>query len=490
MNFRALLVVLLTLASSGAVSASVPPAAPGVVPATPPAVAPAPILAPILAQAPASAVAPDALAVAGELERLSAEQVLWPGFDPRAVPLAIFDGAHTWLFRHPAPPEGFESVEGSEPTAWRLVGRHPAVSANSSADLGGTSTATLMLEPMEADRSLTSLAAVAIHESFHVFQGLHPASFTGGDEGVLFTYPIEDARLAELRALETAALQRALDASKRSGMVCWARKALALRDQRFEAMEPEAAAYDRGTEVNEGLARYVQLRAEGDDDVIPADGYSAADVRSRCYATGAALALILDVLRPSWKDLFQHGKWGHLDGALQSALDAEREVETARCGFTVDESSAMARRARDDVASILTGRTESRIAFNGREGWRVVVEAAERDPLWPQGFDPLNVERVDGGVLHRRFLKLGNGSGQLEMLDGSDADVEALTESAGEHPLYNGIRRVVVACTEEPVVQSKGVLTSIEVPGITARFEGADVQTKGREIVVRLGGGR
>jgi hypothetical protein len=434
--------------------------------------------------------ATDALAVAAELERLSAEQILWPGFDPRVVPLAIYDGEHTWLFRHPAPPAGFVAVEGSTPAASRLVGRHPAVSANSSADLGGTSTATLMLEPMASDRSLTSVAAVAIHEAFHVFQGLHPGSFTGGDEGVLFTYPIEDARLAELRRLETAALQRALAASERSGTVCWARKALALRDQRFAAMDPQAAAYDRGTEVNEGLARYVQLRAEGGDEVIPADGYAAADVRSRCYATGSALALLLDTLRPSWKDLFQHGKWSHLDGALRAALDAEREVESARCGFTVDESSAFARRARDDVAAILTARTARRIAFNSREGWRVVVEIAERDPLWPQGFDPLNVERIDGGVLHGRFLKLGNGSGQLEMLDGDDADLEALTESAGEHPLYDGIRRVVVACGEEPVIQAKGVLTSIEAPGLTARFEGADVQTKGREVVVRLGSGR
>jgi hypothetical protein len=443
-----------------------------------------------LALASATVPAPDALAVAAELVRLSAEQVLWPGFDPRAVPLALFDGEHTWLFRHPAPPDGFEAVDGSEPAAWRLVGRHPAVSANSSADLGGTSTATLMLEPMGADRSLTGLAAVAVHESFHVYQGLHPGAFTRGDEGALFTYPIEDARLAELRALETAALQRALGASRRSGMVCWARKALALREQRFEAMDPEAAAYDRGTEVNEGLARYVQLRAEGDDEVIPAQGYSAADVRSRCYATGAALALILDALYPSWKDLFQHGKWGHLDGALRSALDAEREVETARCGFTVNETSAFARRARDDVAAILTARTARRIAFDGREGWRVVVECAGGDPLWPQGFDPLNVERVDGGVLHGRFLRLGNGSGQLELLDGSDVDVEALTESAGEHPLYNGIRRVVVACHEEPVVQSKGVLTSIEAPGVSARFEGAELERQGRELVLRLGAKR
>lgn len=37
---------------------------------------------------------------------------LWPDFDPGSVPLALFDGDITWLFRHPSPPEGFRPSPG------------------------------------------------------------------------------------------------------------------------------------------------------------------------------------------------------------------------------------------------------------------------------------------------------------------------------------------------------------------------------------------
>jgi hypothetical protein len=50
---------------------------------------------------------PDAFAIVAEADRLAARE-LWPGFDPRTVPVAIHDGEQTLLFRHPSPPAGFE----------------------------------------------------------------------------------------------------------------------------------------------------------------------------------------------------------------------------------------------------------------------------------------------------------------------------------------------------------------------------------------------
>ncbi len=46
-------------------------------------------------------------------------------------------------------------------------------------------------------------------------------------------------------------------------------------------------------------------------------------------------------------------------------------------------------------------------AFLGRPGWKLEIASAQ--PLWPQGFDPLNVTLVARGeILHRRWVKLGN----------------------------------------------------------------------------------
>src|SRR5262252_4542792 len=83
---------------------------------------------------------PDAVAVDAEFERIAARP-LWPGFDPRAVPLEIFDGNRTVLFRHPAPPPEFLPVD-AHPGVFAVAGRHPAVTANSSVPLGATATAT------------------------------------------------------------------------------------------------------------------------------------------------------------------------------------------------------------------------------------------------------------------------------------------------------------------------------------------------------------
>ena len=41
-----------------------------------------------------------ALAVAQMVDSLAGEE-MWPGFDARRIPLAVYDGINTYLFRHP-----------------------------------------------------------------------------------------------------------------------------------------------------------------------------------------------------------------------------------------------------------------------------------------------------------------------------------------------------------------------------------------------------
>ena len=84
------------------------------------------------------AVALDAAAVFAEVERQGAKP-LWPGFRPVETPYALFDGKRTYLFGHPSPPPGFTRGEGSVRV---MEGRHPEVTSNSSAKIGGVVTAT------------------------------------------------------------------------------------------------------------------------------------------------------------------------------------------------------------------------------------------------------------------------------------------------------------------------------------------------------------
>ncbi len=419
-----------------------------------------------------------AVALEQEMHRVSEGRQFWPGYDPLAVPLAIFDGTSTFLFRHPTPPEGF--VERADLHVFE--GRHASVVANSSVQIGGVSTATVMLESLPPEGTLSEWAAVVIHEGFHVFQGT-TARRWGANEADLFVYPVDDAELLLLRRLETEALRRAFAAQEGDVAAGWAQRALDLRHERFGRMEPVFQAYERGIETHEGTATYVEYNATGrTEPPFPAGGFDAEDVRSRAYTTGVAWALLLDRFDTDWRDGFDSDESRYLYTELAEAILVIKET-TQDCVFTASERAEVARVAREDVERVLALRGERRDQFESQPGWTIVVQADDTSPLWPRGFDPLNVHRVDGGILHTRFLKLGNDSGALEVMGGT-----ALTEAAGPHPLFNGVRRLILAGLEaEPQIDVDGEHVRINLSGFSADFTGASVQRSDRQITVGLG---
>lgn len=418
-----------------------------------------------------------AVALEHEVQRVTEGRQLWPGYDPLAVPLAIFDGTTTFLFRHPTPPEGF--VERANLHVFE--GRHAAIVANSSAWIGGVSTATVMLESLPTESTLSEWAALVVHEGFHVFQGTTGRRW-GANEVDLFLYPVDDAELLTLRRLETEALRRAFLAWERDVAAEWAQRALDLRYERFDRMDPAFQAYERGIETHEGTATYVEYKVTGrTQPLFPAGGFDAEDVRSRAYTTGVAWALLLDRFGANWRDGFGGDDSRHLDTALAEALLTIQE-SSQECVVTASERAEAARVAREDVEQVLVQRAERRSRFESSPGWQIIVQADETRPLWPQGFDPLNVRRVDRGVLHTRFLKLGNESGALEVMGDT-----VLTEAVGPHPLFDGVLRLILAGLEtEPQVEIEGEHVRISLPSFSADFTGASVQRSGRQVIVNL----
>jgi len=114
-------------------------------------------------------------------------------------------------------------------------------------------------------------------------------------------------------------------------------------------------------------------------------------------------------------------------------------------------------------------------------------DSSDGQPLWPQGFDPLNVQRIDGGVFHTRFIHLGNDSGQIEAVESETADIEAMIEAAGSHPQFNGVRRVVLTGLAEPELETSSGSVVVRASGVTAGFQGATATRDGNEVIVRLG---
>jgi hypothetical protein len=419
----------------------------------------------------------DLFAVMDEVDRVASAE-MWPGFDPRRVPAAVYDGRHTLLFRHPNPPAGFVSLS-SRQGVWLFAGRHQSVTANAPVKLNNLWTATAMLTPDNKSR-LRDRAALVVHEMFHTFQRERHPDWQA-DELELFVYPSDDAKVLLLRRLESDALRRAAGGNTQRRAACWAAKAIELRRARFARMTKGAAAYERATELNEGLAEYVEARAAGRrGSGLPVAEFGAEEIRRRAYLSGRALAVLLDRFSPQWKRRLEAGEKRPLDELLGAALPRE-----ARCEIPAPMREAARLRAQGDVAKLNAGREATRRDYLAQGGWRIVLASADGAPLWPQGFDPLNVRRVGGAeILHTRYLKLGNDAGAIELLGRA-----SLSEGAGAHPLFNGVRRLTVAgLPSEPAVEESAEGVKITAGDLKAEFRGARVSREGRNLAVQLPG--
>lgn len=427
-----------------------------------------------------------ATAVDREVERIGTTSTLWPRFAPNGIPLAIYTGQRTYLFRHPAPPADFSRLSDG---IFVFEGRYPAITANTSADIGGTSTATLLVADLSSKAQtaggIQRLGAIAIHESFHVFQRQqHPGWLS--NEAVAFLYPVDDAGLLALRRLESLSWTRAMQATSRPQQSCWARRGVEFRQRRFAAMDKSFAEYERSAELNEGLASYVELRSQGNSTVrIPAEEFPATRVRDRAYVVGAAMAMLLDGLRPGWQADLDGNDTQYLDQMLEQAI-AKDGGNAGRCKLSAAETKGIEKVARADAAAVSAARITSRKQFDELSGWRVIIEG-DAAPLMQQGFDPLNVEVVTGGLLHRRFLRAGNANGKLQFLQeqGTSA-LQVLTEAVGADPLFSGLRRLTIAGLAAPEVSRDGSKVTLRAPGFSAEFTGADLKTDGTSIFVRM----
>jgi hypothetical protein len=415
---------------------------------------------------------PRILAVLEELDRIAARP-LWPGFEARKVPIEIFDGEHTWLVGHPGPPEEFHPCSG-ERNVRVFEGRHASLRANTSVILAGVGTATASLEGRsEGPRRL---AGLLVHEIFHVFQARrHPK--WGGNEVEQLVYPSEDTEVLAQRRLESTALRRALAAADRRAAGAWAARALAARQERFARLTGLSAAYERGTEMKEGLARYVEAKTAGDgDSLLPEAEFLPDGVRLRAYDSGAAIGLLLDRLDPAWKRRLEEKDDTPLDELLREAVAGRKAM-----AFSAPEKEAARRRAAQDIRDLGTHRAALLQDFLEARGWTVVVEAG--DPIFPQGFDPWNVERLSASqVLHTRWIKLGNSSGSLELLGR-----RCLTEGVGKHPLFEGLRRATIAgLPSEPRIEETDGAVKISENGLTLDFRGARVARDGQTVTITL----
>lgn len=413
-----------------------------------------------------------------EKTKVLSENSLWSGFDPGEIPLAIFDGTDTYLYGHPSVPADFEEII-NKPGFYRFSGRHEAVVANSSSDIAGVRCATVMLDLLK-NRPLSEAAAVVIHEKFHVFQaGIFKKWGINEAEG--FTYPMADVDQNLLFALEAEALARALESASEDDALSWTKKALELRNDRIKRLGSDTFVYDRNVEAIEGTATYIEkksIKKQFSPDKLRIK-YDVLEVRRRCYATGAALAALLDRFNIKWQEQLSLGDIS-LDELLSGAVK-DKNIQSGK--FSESTVSKIKIEVESDVDSYKARLSNFRKDFEKIKGYRVEIVAAAGKPLGPKGFDPMNVVALnEKELLHNRFIVLGNSSGSIEVMQHV-----SLTKAAGDHILFSGVKEIIVSGIEnKPEIEEKAGELFLESTGLKLKFKKAKYSIDGMSIKIEL----
>jgi hypothetical protein len=274
-----------------------------------------------------------------------------------------------------------------------------------------------------------------VHEAFHVYQEKTQAE-RGTNEMLLLYYPTLSVENNVGFGLEASALGEALAAGDDAGFRRAAIRWLVAREQRRAQLPARAVEYENGVEFMEGLAKYTeyrlfqvlegreapaalaraqgfrgfgdlsaqratligQMRAHLRGEVsVNNDPYGTAPLRMRLYYSGMAIGILLDRLRPDWKEQLWKSD-SSLTAFAREALrasDAERAAaatavgaDTARAGL-VAAKQRLAREGQQRIADRIAG-------FESGAAPMLVVDYSALDsPKLGLAFSPFGITVVD-----------------------------------------------------------------------------------------------
>ena len=431
----------------------------------------------------------DVFAFVRALDDAGARHV-WPEFNPSEWPIALFDGQQTILLRHPSPPPEFAPMPG-QPGVLVMPERHADVVGNSTREIGGVRTATVIATP---EQEVESSMLACIEEVFHVFWLRRHTNFRP-NEMARYAYPVKDSRNLQRILAEDEALARALEAEDPRDAAGWAAAAIQIRRERLPQISDDDRAFETGLEMMEGTANYVARVAVGQKREATAARLRSErqpdQIRWRFYDTGAAMCFLLDRFQPDWKARIDHELERTTADLLEAAI-ARTDVQPA--AFSATEVLRFEDRAASGIAELSARQRAAREDLLGRSGPRIIVEVAgEAEPLRVTRFDPINLFVLDGGeVIHPNYIVFTCPNGTIDLTNpgfvrGSFAGTVALTSAAGRHPLGDGIRALtVVGVRGTPQVDRRDGRLTLEAEGVRITLQGADVSTEGETLRVSL----
>lgn len=193
---------------------------------------------------------------------------VWPGYNLAERPFIVYmPGEWVLLFNCSEEIDGFSSY----PEDWPDLGTDVLFHKGQYKDLVGQLGFGLSIDTVEVaavpfvERSEVELFGFIVHENFHQYQQFckHPAfgEIVWEREE---KYPIQDRENTALAYLEMRLLMDALKMAKADNEEkCgeYVKQFVAVRNYRWKRNDPFVAKYEQGQEINEGTARYVEIKS-------------------------------------------------------------------------------------------------------------------------------------------------------------------------------------------------------------------------------------
>lgn len=486
---------------------------------------------------------------------------VWPGWNASDTPLLIyFPDKQDVLINHPKPPEGF--VPYTPPaklpfskifvrngkTQFEYDGQNTSTDVNGVQTLVVADTLSTRRQSLESmigyarsssddmketiDSSLLSnpydQMTMFAHEAFHAYQHRR-APKKGGNELALTGYPSLSVENNVGYALEADFLREALEAKSDADARSAALKWLAVRQDRRKALKPDLAAYEDGTEFNEGTAKYIEYRLlqtlegrqpapemwlrqgfNGYGDLsaerarllsqmqsmmsgktsVNNDKYGASPVRMRLYYSGMGVGALLDRMGSKWHDrIFADGV--SLTGLAQEAIRATpAELEAAlvevkrspRYAQLTAEKQKLAQEGEAHIQEVLD-------SFDKAPGTLVLDYSGLEKPRVGLGFTPFGVLRVDDRRTIYRLLPM---RGIINELNFAEEAANPILMDSGKKQITLMLKEAVDASALDRLLGSPDWRTkpveakSLSLPGVTVNNMKATVKLDGKRVVVTV----
>jgi len=275
---------------------------------------------------------------------------IWPGYDLSSQPYLVYiPGDFVLYLNYSGIPKGFKAY----PEEWPFLGEPTAVRFGSYKNLVGQFAFDFQVDSIKTfamglpkdlifslENPAYSLMSTIIHEGFHQYQRNHFGEIPWAREEF---YPILNVQNTALASLEMHILKDALKFMFKNNLIKMKellKEFLAVRSFRWKKYSKFIMKYEQGQEINEGTARYVEMksiecffridttqinnillkkirkeisgltieRILNKDFNARMSGLAVAPenmLRNRIYPVGAALGFLLDKLKIKWKMKFQ-----------------------------------------------------------------------------------------------------------------------------------------------------------------------------------------